>query len=63
MEEMLSDIGLSLDAVAKYAEEVPYWAVIAGLCVVCSTVADDVRDRYLLHFWVRMNPSNSHPSQ
>jgi hypothetical protein len=58
MEEIIHNIGQFLDTIASYADQVPYWAVIASLCAVCSTIADDIRDRYLLHFWVRKKTTN-----
>ena len=53
MAEALKDFQFALDAVADQLAVVPYWLTICGLCAICSTLADDVRDRYLLHFLVR----------
>lgn len=53
MAEAVKDLQHVLDLVADQLMTVPYWLTISGLCAICSTLADDVRDRYLLHFWVR----------
>lgn len=53
MSDFLSDLSNVLDTWATFFDSVPYvWQVVA-LSIICACCADDIKERYLLHFWVR----------
>lgn len=54
MTELAADVGTVLDLFGNHIASVPYMLQVAGLCTVCATIADDVREKYLLHFLVRV---------
>ena len=51
--ELVADLRHALDVVGESVADIPYLVRVVGLCIVCATIADDIRDKYLLHFWVR----------
>jgi hypothetical protein len=42
-----------LDQADDLLQEVPHIVWLIGNCVFAATFADDVRDNYMLHYWVR----------
>lgn len=51
--ELVDDLRHVLDVVGESVADIPYLVRVVGLCIICATIADDIRDKYLLHFWVR----------
>lgn len=52
MTDLVTDLRSVLDIVSENIASTPYLVRVVGLCLVCATIADDIRDKYLLHFWV-----------
>lgn len=42
-----------LDTVAEHLTSIGTLPVLIGLALFASTMGDDVKDKYMLHYWVR----------
>ena len=49
MEALLAPV---LDRAIDLVDAVPQWALLVGHCAFCAGLANDLRDRFLLHYWV-----------
>ena len=53
MDDSLGSMTINwLDQAGDALGGIPQWALLFGHCAFCATLADDLKDRYLLHYWV-----------
>jgi hypothetical protein len=56
MNDVYSQAVVYLDTAGDHLDAIPPWLATLGVSLFVATIGDDVRDKYMLHFWVCPKP-------